>query len=267
MPSEAMSGEASARRKASYLCGRESNIFVVTAAISARWHKGYSMNVLGEPLFGQSEPDLNDVLCQARELALTRVDKLPLETFAITDDMIADELARASAIHPILLLLDNAGPNIDEPPVTANDGFRDGYCGSMRLMGIQVTKSIPFEGDPRLLHLRPTSYDLNPPLGKIQGNVLIIGKGFRESEGEDAKRYIKNTETSIDKYLAFQRSQIEAHNSTLAAAIKPRVAERRARLAKAAAIQKELDELPTSGGLNDTAALPPAPAAARDAVG
>lgn len=225
------------------------------------------MNVLGEPLFWQSEPDLNDVLFQARELALTRVDKLPIETFAITDDMIADELARASAIHPILLLLDKAEPNIDEPPVTVNDGYRDGYRGSMRLMGLQVTKSIPFEGDPRLLHLRPTSYDLNPPRGKIHGNVLIIGKGFRESEGEDAKHYIKDTEISIDKYLAFQRSQIEAHNGTLAAAIKPRVAERRARLAKAAAIQKELDELPTSGGLNDTAALHRPPAAAPDALG
>jgi hypothetical protein len=221
------------------------------------------MNVLGEPLFWQSEPDLNDVLFQARELALTRVDKLPVGTFAISDDMIADELARASAIHPILLLLDKAEPNIDEPPVTVNDGFR----GSMRLMGIQVTKSIPFEGDPRLLRLRPASCDLNPPCGKIQGNMLIIGKGFRESEGEDAKHYIKDTETSIDKYLAFQRSQIEAHNSTLAAAIKPRVAERRARLAKAAAIQKELDELPTSDVLNDTAALHLPPEAAQAALG
>jgi hypothetical protein len=221
------------------MCRRESRIFDIKAAIrSAMTLRGYAMNVLGEPLFWQSERDLHNVLHEAREHVLTKVDKLPTAMFAKTDDTIAEELARGNAIQPIQLLLDRVKRKIDEAPVTVNDG----YGRSIRLRGLQVTESIPFEGDPRLLHLRPNGHDLNPPRGKIQGDVLIIGSGIRESDGDDAKRYIKNTETSIEKYLASQRAQIEAHNSTLAAAIKPRIAERRARLAKAAALQKDLDD-------------------------
>lgn len=197
------------------------------------------MSVLGDALFNRhDEMDLHYALHQAREHALKKVDKLPIETFAKkTDDVIAEELAKSEAIRPIQLLLEQAKTKIDEAQVEVFDPYR----GPIHLMGIQVTKSIPFNGDPQLLYLRPSRYDLNPPHGKVQGNVLSIGKGIRESEGEDAKRHIKSTENSIESYLASQRSQIEAHNNSLPAAIKSRIVVRRERLAKAAALQKELD--------------------------
>jgi hypothetical protein len=44
-----------------------------------------------------------------------------------------------------------------------------------RIKGLRVTKVIPFEGEAVLFNLQPSSSDLYPPRGVVQGTNLTLG--------------------------------------------------------------------------------------------
>src|ERR1700688_4049651 len=37
------------------------------------------------------------------------------------------------------------------------------------IKGTEITITVPFKGDPNLFHIRPASFNLNPPRGEVQG--------------------------------------------------------------------------------------------------
>lgn len=198
------------------------------------------MAVLGELVFyRRDQVDLDTVLRHQLELLRGKVDALSDIFFSEkTDEEIANHIAQSEAIQPLSVDFAAATPNVRETQVEVQDRF--GFeRGSVRVAGLEASKSIPFTGDAKLWHLRTNPYNLNPPHGKVQGNKLVIGISVPAQQADEAKRYIDDTVAQIPEYLARQAAQIAQHNASLPAQAMQWIRLRRERLGTASDLPKK----------------------------
>lgn len=198
------------------------------------------MAVIGNILFWQSsgKADLDDVLRQSLDRGVsTRVNALGETRFASeTDEQLVAEIVEACCGEPLLLNLDRAESEVRTKRVVVHDHFD----GDIEAPGLRVAKKVPFTGEAGLFHLRPNSWDTNPPYGEIQSGYLIVGLEVRESDSERALQYISGALQSVQEYIDRQRPQIEDHNAKLPLVVAPLIARRRASFQKAADIAERL---------------------------
>lgn len=117
-----------------------------------------------------------------------------------------------------------------------NDVFGD----PVSVDGFDVTKSIPFDGDPSLFELQPDQFNLNPPRGTVSGKKLILRMHVRQSDVEVAVRHIDETLAQVETCITRQGQAIYAHNAALPGAALPHIQRRRDALAAASDIASRL---------------------------
>ncbi len=198
------------------------------------------MAVLGELLFysGFKRADLSDVLRHNETKVVAElVDRLPDHAFKDKSDadLVAEVLEKCT-VEPIVLELDKARGDVQETTVTGQDVFGDRFTTK----GLRVVKEIPFRGDAELFELQPNTFDLNPPRGTVRGKTLLIGMDVRESQTEEAVRYIDENVVKVQTCIDRQADAIAQSNARLAAAVQPLIAQRRARLSTASDLTRRL---------------------------
>ncbi|WP_291208745.1 hypothetical protein [Hyphomonas sp.] len=143
-----------------------------------------------------------------------------------------EELALELALKNTLTVPTIAENEIEVFATEVQVDFQSGYHvgdsgmvrgGSSRSTRPAVEVSLPIKGDTSLLLLRPStyesSYDSNPPRGKITGSSIVFTLLHTESEGEDnrLRREIDQRRDGIKRYLDWQRIELAGHPASIIA--------------------------------------------------
>lgn len=199
------------------------------------------MTVLGDLLFyRRDQVDLDHVLRHQVELLRQKVDALSDTFFAQkSDEEIAAHIATEATVEPLQVDFTNAVAAVREVQVERRDDF--GFDrGSVRVPGLQATKTIRFKGDKALWHLRTNPFNMNPPHGEVRGDTVVVGISVPAHAADEAARYIDETLARMPEYLQRQKVQIDAHNAGLAGHAMQWVKVRRGRLSQASDLLKKL---------------------------
>jgi len=132
--------------------------------------------------------------------------------------------------------------------------------GASEVDGTRVTINIPFEGNSELFHVKPPSYNLNPPRGEVIGNTLLchieeVGAISKEKVASALSSWLQNA----NQYLDWHRSAAGETNRAVSAACRGALEQRRQKLTSAKDALTELGIRPNSPRVSNVAA----PAAAR----
>jgi hypothetical protein len=82
--------------------------------------------------------------------------------------------------------------------------------------GTKILLEVPFTGDPEVFRIKPSTFNLAPPIGTIKGNVLIFEYW---NEKPDAAHFTAAKDkwlTDIKQYLGWQQQTFHNHNTSLA---------------------------------------------------
>ncbi|GIW81687.1 MAG: hypothetical protein KatS3mg105_3494 [Gemmatales bacterium] len=130
---------------------------------------------------------------------------------------------------------------------------------------VKVRVTVPFSGHATLWKCQPSRFGLNPPRvhvrshpGDESGEIeLVQSRPADNVSGDELKREIENTLSSIRSYIENIKRDVEAHNEKLRGHIQQCVAQRRERLGKHAQIASVLNiPLKRKPGSPDISPLP-----------
>lgn len=175
--------------------------------------------------------DLLDKLQGLREKAHRRLVDWQPDGFLSTPeaDAITCLLDLASIVCPTLQRDD--AYLIDPDEVTQS--FREfGEVGTRRVT--RLTLVVPFDGDPEIFKLKPSSSTWNPPHAQVSGTELrVFAYPPGRTAGLDAIAVRADFDAKVDaigRYLAWSRHDIDAHQRVLGEEIPRMVADRRTKL-------------------------------------
>jgi hypothetical protein len=199
------------------------------------------MAALGAPLFyRRDQVDLDHVLRHQVELLRQKVDALS-DTFFVqkTDEEIAAHIAKEAVVEPLQVDFASAVAAVREVQVERRDDY--GFNrGTVRVPGLQATKTIRFKGDKALWHLKTNPWNMNPPYGDVCADTVVVGISVPAHAADEAAKYIDETLAKIPEYLQRQKVQIGAHNAGLAGQAMQWITVRRGRLSQASDLLKKL---------------------------
>lgn len=81
--------------------------------------------------------------------------------------------------------------------------------------GAKVEISVPFDGDPEVFQIQPTTFTLSPPIAQLRGNNLIVEIQGTDLQAEQVKSSINRTISEIKGYLETLRRDASGLNSQL----------------------------------------------------
>jgi hypothetical protein len=197
------------------------------------------MSVLGDLLFfPRNGTDLDSLLRRQRDQVVPDiVARLPQSDFQTgSDEVLLQKVIERAEIRPLEVAFDNPEANVEEITLVVQDVFGE----RARVPGLKATKTFRFLGDGQIWHLRPNSYDMNPPRGTVTGNSIVIGVEVRVHEVEQAASYIDGEVAKIKEYLGRQDAQIESFNQSLSSHILPQLGKRRIHLKSAEYLLKKI---------------------------
>jgi len=216
---------------------------VVTLSIERLFDGMATMAVIGNVLFFRM--DLRDTLRRlANDVLYQEFNRLQDGDFAKhTDEKLVEQLVAKASMTPLEVAFDKTpkveGTTVD---VTGRPDYDMGFGGRpLRINGFRVTKAIPFKGNHQLWDMKPNPRCMNSPRGEIRAQELVIGKEVPEAEADQVKQYIDEVVEKLRECLGYQEAQLQQHNDSLPDLALRLVQQRRASLAKAAAIQKRLN--------------------------
>jgi hypothetical protein len=94
--------------------------------------------------------------------------------------------------------------------------FSDPYSDLARnFPGYRVVVHIPFEGDHGVFSLRPSSFTLNPPRGRINDGDLLLTIEYARDAGPNIDAEVNSFIGTVSHWLGFARGDIESFNRTL----------------------------------------------------
>lgn len=188
---------------------------------------------------------MHSVLVQQGKSVADAVRKIDADLVLATPVQdLADKLYAKYRVEPIRLMLDQR----------TSAGARDlalkveGWSGEpVTVDGTRVEVLIPFEGDAILFDVRPSTFNHNPPRFDVRGKAVVAAfEGRAPLDKAQAKSAIDDLVLTIEKHLAWQRTDIDPWNERLLADLPQQVEARRAKVLE----DRELDaflEVPIAG--------------------
>jgi hypothetical protein len=99
-----------------------------------------------------------------------------------------------------------------------------------RIAGYRVVVRIPFSGDAGVFELRPNSFTYSPPQGSVVGDELALTIEYAHDTKPDIDAQVNGFVGSVQQWLGWARSEIDALNSGLEAEAQGAIAARRTRI-------------------------------------
>lgn len=220
-----------------------------------------------DPLFYKD--DLRATLEKNLQRAGSEVDSLDEAQFlSATDDQIVEHVYSKHEVLPLELHEDRMEMDMQESQVDVRDHFNRASFGRSQptlIPAVQVRVTVPFTGDAVLWNCRPSTYGLGPPRAHVRSRrddqngelELVLSRPSDTIRGDEVKREVENTLSSIREYVEFSKSDVDAHNQQLRSHIQQCVARRRQRLAKYSQIATTVNiPLKRKPGSPDVSPLP-----------
>lgn len=91
----------------------------------------------------------------------------------------------------------------------SGQGFRDfAYAEPRKVKGTAIDVFVPFEGNPEMFRVQPTTFDYNPPRAKVEGKNIIFTIQGVSLKQEDVKAQIDKEIGKIETYLQYQKQSL-----------------------------------------------------------
>ena len=191
-----------------------------------------------EPDLLFSKYDLGTVLGNQLRSVSDRVIKLDKKRFeAESDEMLAASISSELVVSPLELIEDEISVSSRDVKVDVSHDFLRAVIDRSRpayVDGIEVTYHIPFRGEKQLLECRPNRYSLNPPQAVIAKGELRLPVQLPGREVAQTKRHFEEELGRIQQWLPWVNQQVEDYNSSVEAAVRERITQRRRELERTA---------------------------------
>lgn len=107
----------------------------------------------------------------------------------------------------------------------------DPYSDAVRKYpGYRVVVHVPFEGEADVFKLRPSSFTLNPPRGRINSDDLVLTIEYPHDTALDIDATANSFITSVALWLGYARADIDVFNRNLEHQARQAIERRRQRL-------------------------------------
>jgi hypothetical protein len=171
--------------------------------------------------------DMSNMTSQQAESAKEALNGIDADTFLNTpiDDLVAP-LYEAYRLEVPELLRDQA--HMEEPretTLTVND-----YGQIIHPTGTLLTLIVPFQGDAGMFWVKPSSFDLAPPNANLNNNTVVIRISGQNLNPEDVNRSFNSALDEIEKYLGWQRNDVQRFNAELKAQLRRTTENRKEKL-------------------------------------
>jgi hypothetical protein len=206
------------------------------------------VEIMGLPTLRFNKGSMHETLRAQLAKALDAVQSIPPDKVLSTPvpDLV-DELFDVYVVNPIELHQDQR----------SSDGASDigmsfdGYSGrTVNVPGTRVAIRIPFDGDKVLFDIQPSTHTFNPPRFDLHnGHVVVAHEGRSPLDPDQVKRGIADQISTIEKYLDWQRSEIQPWNDRLRNELAGAVEIRRDKVLADRALDEFL-EVPIAGRAN-----------------
>ncbi|MFL5330327.1 MAG: hypothetical protein ACJ8C4_15610 [Gemmataceae bacterium] len=182
--------------------------------------------------WGRGGASLSDAL-RAQEKIITERIRNVSDLQQLTEQFL-DELIKDSLVNPLVLKFDRMTRK------TRTEELDPSLSGSRFTMGqTSVTRtvvriSIPFEGDPPLFKMSPSTCRSSFPQGEVSGHTLQFDIMLWGGDGEEeqaVKRLAENRE-SLEFYVSNANKQIKEFNEAIPATVKASFEQKLASLTK-----------------------------------
>lgn len=89
------------------------------------------------------------------------------------------------------------------------------YTTDRRIAGYQIVVRVPFTGDKTVFELRPSTFTYNPPLGRIDGNELVMTVEYAHDAKPDIDAEVNSFVGTVQHWLGFAQVDIASFNGAL----------------------------------------------------
>lgn len=183
-----------------------------------------------------SKYDLGSVLDAQLGSIGDRVVKLDPRRFdRESDEMIAASVASELVVSQLDLLEDEVSVSSQDTKVDVSRDFDRAVLDRSRpayIDGVEVTYHLPFRGDKELLQCRPNRYTLNPPRAVISNGELLFPYDRPGRDIASTKQSFLEDLARLKDWLPWVNQQVGDYNSSVEAAVRQRVVQRRQELEK-----------------------------------
>lgn len=185
-----------------------------------------------------SKGRLSEYLDAQRQALAKEIDTLPANAIIDTniDEFITYATQKYGRTTPVLreadITVDQNEAKID---VSGDPRYMATHIFPGRpniITGTTINYYVPFDGDPELFGYQPTSHNLGPPEGQINGNTLIIAYNDTHHDDQALKTQFQHDIGSIKSWLAWVQNDVSQYNQTIPGIARQRFEQRREKLTK-----------------------------------
>ena len=108
--------------------------------------------------------------------------------------------------------------------------FYDRHQGPIIVTGTEILLEVPFSGDPQMFRVQPSTYNMNPPQGTVQGNILTTTLWGDNLNADQVRGQINTWLGEVRQHLQWQRDSFRNCNVALAQQARDAVVSRRDQL-------------------------------------
>jgi len=108
--------------------------------------------------------------------------------------------------------------------------FYDRHQGPIMITGTEILLEVPFSGDPQMFRVQPSTYNMNPPQGTVQGNILTTTLWGDNLNADQVRGHINTWVREVRQHLQWQRDSFRNFNVALAQRARDAVVGRRDQL-------------------------------------
>ena len=108
--------------------------------------------------------------------------------------------------------------------------FYDRHQGPIMVTGTEILLEVPFSGDPQMFRVQPSTYNLNPPQGTVQGNILTTTLWGDNLNADQVRGQVNTWLGEVRQHLQWQRDSFPNFNVALAQQARDAVVGRRDQL-------------------------------------
>ncbi|MEK0326200.1 MAG: hypothetical protein QQN63_10910 [Nitrosopumilus sp.] len=98
--------------------------------------------------------------------------------------------------------------------------------------GTRVSFYLPFEGDADLFRCKPSTFNSNPPRGRVAGNKIVLTYERTDQDAAQFKSDFDRDLSNIQQYLGWIARDVESFNSSVNSKAKQTIEARREKLLK-----------------------------------
>lgn len=176
-----------------------------------------------------TQGDLRATIDNIRNKLIAEVSSLSLSQVTPPDcEMTKNYLVSSYTLEPVEILTEGIeAVELGEKEIQAKNHWGETY----RQKKVELRVEMPFRGHGSLLlQLRPSSYDLNPPRGKVGRDKVSRILHAGPSDGQSIAQEIERWKNSVIRYITSQRPELDQWNNGLPAQVDVFLAQRRSKL-------------------------------------